>query len=446
MSTFNIFERNVQDPCSAACDIEDLSFNLDSAYSNTRDCTQFKFHTYNKDENKADFTSYSNSISIPSSGNNTNKRYTSSSPFIPYSNVFSDNEYDSDNASDTPDFDDGIIKPKNNIIKNRTLKNGMLSHTDYGSLSKRNHSVNTYSYNKQDINRNCCILERPILKTRANSCALIHQIARSPIYASNNNINNNNMNIKTISRPKTPVVLTPKNNNNNNNNEYSDSHDSIPRFFKNRSMSFSSTCRNNSFIFNPLLRSSSNVNIGATNNTDCNINNNNNNYNSNTNTRNHFRRQSSSYAIPTHVYGLEKYVSSALDELSSKSNNNSKDSGDSSTDATQSFKSSEATMVDTATTTNGIDKELDSLRDEIRSPNAFSTTPSISSTESLVSLEGKSTDTANTTSENTNRRKVNNKNNSNNKNDAGDYSETSLSKHSNTRKSFIKLSLANSFA
>lgn len=442
MSTFNIFERNVQDPCSAACDFEDVSFSGDCKHGSNNNNTS-KNETINNKIN----LSYTNQIA-ESNYSPTSRRYTSASPLVVFSNVFSDNEYDndeSDDASETPEFDDGIIK-HNSKIKNG-LKNEDNSNNYSGSLSSRNNSVNSNGYNKQDNNSNRYFPERPQLRTRANSSVLIHQIARSPIYLSNNNNNNNNNstkndndkhsnNISASSTPSTSAFPTLINNNNNTN---LDNHDDIPRFLKDRSMSFSSNSRNKSFIINPLLRSNFNVNFEINSNMDI---------SNNSNTRNHFRRQSSSYAIPTHVYGLEKYVSSALDELSSKSNNSQplnfkiKERDATSANANKSFESSDSTVVDTANNNNK-DDDIDILQKSTNSSNSLSTTSSISSNDSFVCLSDKDNRNNNNSNnlKSTNKRKVNKTIFNNNSSD-----NNSLSKHSDTRRSFIKLSLSNSFA
>lgn len=222
MSPYNdIFERAVQDPCSDACDCED---------------------------SVAPTTTTTPSTTIPTSTTTDNILYKN----IPnrrllqkiiFNDVF-------DDGADTEEDEAGEEENKGEHTHKYTHRH----QGDDVELDIAKHALR--KINTSPLHNIVSVPQRPQLRDRANSCALIHQLSRS----------NSNVATNPLPYPRwedTFLTRTPSTNHSCSNN----------------------ITRNNSYISN----------------FHCNP----------------LRRQSSSLAIPTHIYGLEKYVSSELDELSS---------------------------------------------------------------------------------------------------------------------------------
>lgn len=230
MSSYNdIFERAVQDPCSDACDCEDSIVPTDATVTTT--------------------TISSTTIPIPTATDNIlyknipNRR-------LPQKIIFNDVfDNDADTEEDNADEDENEKKHTHEYTRRHNNDDAKLDITKH-ALRK----VNTSPLH--DI---VSVPQRPQLHNRANSCALIHRLSRS----------NSNAAANPLPYPKREDAFLTRTS-------------SASYFPNSRSNNIT---RNNSYISdfhcNPL------------------------------------RRQSSSLAIPTHIYGLEKYVSSELDELSS---------------------------------------------------------------------------------------------------------------------------------
>ncbi|CAL9730761.1 hypothetical protein MOUN0_K03422 [Monosporozyma unispora] len=212
MISYNdIFERAVQDPCSEACDCEDSPSPRTLSIQNP-------------------VGSLTNTTTTTTTNNNvTTQPVQSTLPHkLFFTDVFDDEEEDEEDDDD--DSEEGLNMDKHRLRKINTIPI---------------HAIRP-------------IPQRPKLRNRANSCALIHQL-----YRSNSNV-------------ATPVVESP--------------------LAKTHSVNYFPPARNGSVCNNYTTTSTSQTQ-------DL--------------TANPLRRQSSCLAIPTHIYGLEKYVSSELDELSS---------------------------------------------------------------------------------------------------------------------------------
>lgn len=169
---------------------------------------------------------------------------------LPQKIIFNDVfDNDADTEEDNADEDENEKKHTHEYTRRHNSDDAKLDITKH-ALRK----VNTSPLH--DI---VSVPQRPQLHNRANSCALIHRLSRS----------NSNAAANPLPYPKREDAFLTRTS-------------SASYFPNSRSNNIT---RNNSYISdfhcNPL------------------------------------RRQSSSLAIPTHIYGLEKYVSSELDELSS---------------------------------------------------------------------------------------------------------------------------------
>lgn len=229
--------------------------------------------------------------------------------------------------------------------------------------------------------------QRPQLGNRANSCAFIHQLSRT-----NSNVSTNPLPCTT--RPEAPFLkrasstnCLPNSRNNNNNTVVA----------RNYCCAMDLHC-------SPL------------------------------------KRESSSLAIPTHIYGLEKYVSSELDELSSsnidskiQSTSNSSSNNYSNSGTNHYFVSEKKGTFTKINTSKSISQNLETSSALFSSPLSSST--SISSTaSSTTSLD----DTISS-----NKKKVTTTSH------LKKWKNAALKKTQGlkpARKSFIKVALANSFA
>ncbi|CCF55634.1 hypothetical protein KAFR_0A01960 [Kazachstania africana CBS 2517] len=327
MSALNIFERGVQDPCSQACDYED-----EEAFSyQLNDSNRSNLHTNNNSTTTViasvdDFNRPPSveSVDIPTSPkNNSNhfgidNKHPSNHIALSRNSIFNEDflkitcTTNSKNGNNISNYQKNI--PTNfhdsNIDSLRKIQT-FPNHIPQDKYDK--HSNNSINYkhfaqpqprlvrsktNAFESQKGPARSTTPFKRTRTNSCAFIHQLSRKP---SKSQLHPDVM----VWEESTDIKRHP-----------------------------ALQMRANSLV--PITTSTIDCNnINNTSNTTT-TNNNNNNINISDNSKsNHHSRQnsnipspltrrSSCYAIPSHVYGLEKYVNCALDELSTSENNNLK--------------------------------------------------------------------------------------------------------------------------
>ncbi|KAK5780078.1 uncharacterized protein PWA37_001543 [Arxiozyma heterogenica] len=317
---------------------------------------------------------------------------------IIFNDVFDD---DADTEEDNADEEENE--------KKHTHKYTRRHNSDDAKLDMTKHALR--KVNTSPLHNIVSVPQRPQLHNRANSCALIHQLSRS----------NSNAAANPLPYPKREDAFLTRT--------------SSANYFSNSRSN--NITRNNSYISD----------------FHCNS----------------LRRQSSSLAIPTHIYGLEKYVSSELDELSSscvgpntqsittspsssspspspppfnstgtnsRHNNNSKNHYSNSSGYSHTIKEAKSISSNT-TSTRGktsasipqkIENSSDNLSSSILSPTSvLSSASSTTSTDVINTNKKKSTPTSHLIK----------------------WKNAALKKTHGlkpTRKSFIKVSLANSFA
>ncbi|KAG0665801.1 Set1/Ash2 histone methyltransferase complex subunit ASH2 [Maudiozyma exigua] len=260
ISCLNMFERAVQDPCSHGCDTEDDTILQEQNQDEMDEL----------DPLKETHTSLNNIHASDSDNNNNN-----TDEYITKKNTRG--------RSKDKNSDSGSIPP---LIWNNPFGNGLDQYTDeYPQqgmlLDKRKSSTFNGIPNNNSL---------AIRRTRTNSSCYIQQQSRKPIRNSTN------------STRKSTSISTNNNNNNNNNNKF---------LLQYRSKSNNNILKKNTSVASetPSIRSRSHTTNEFINN--------NNNVNSKWVQPSSLSHSSCS-SILSHLYGLEKYISSDLDALAAE--------------------------------------------------------------------------------------------------------------------------------
>lgn len=277
ISCLNMFERAVQDPCSHGCDTEDDTILQEQNQDEMDELDPLK-------ETDTSLNNIDSSDSDIDNNNNNNNNDIDTNDYITKKNTRG--------RSQNKDSDSGNIAP---LIWNNPFGNGLDQYTDESPqqgmlLDKRKSSTfNGIPYNN---NNNLAIR-----RTRTNSSCYIQQQSRKPIRNSTNS-----------TRKSTSISTS----NNNNNNKF---------LLQYRSKSNNNILKKNSSVVSdtPSIRSRSN-----TTNEFINNNNNNNNSINSKWVQPSSLSHSSCSSILSHLYGLEKYISSDLDALAAEDHKTNK--------------------------------------------------------------------------------------------------------------------------